>query len=98
MAFASLLSMQAGSTRVPENAVQQVLAGKGCKVTSLLKPVCGACEQTLKIRILAESPRDVFSSDLRRDISRWRYVTTGPVNDQVVTVIFKIDGRIQLIS
>ena len=26
-------------TRVPENAVQQVLAGKGCKVTSLLKPV-----------------------------------------------------------
>ncbi|MEH9127376.1 hypothetical protein RAF65_21565 [Klebsiella pneumoniae] len=35
MAFASLLSMQAGSTRVPE----QVLAGKGCKVTSLLKPV-----------------------------------------------------------
>ncbi|CDI27038.1 hypothetical protein [Klebsiella pneumoniae] len=52
----------------------------------------------MKIRILAESPRDVFSSDLRRDISRWRYVTTGPVNDQVVTVIFKIDGRIQLIS
>ncbi|MFV1163144.1 hypothetical protein QML01_28375, partial [Klebsiella pneumoniae] len=39
VAFASLLSMQAGSTRVPENAVQQVLAGKGCKVTSLLKPV-----------------------------------------------------------
>ncbi|WP_426445929.1 TonB family protein [Siccibacter colletis] len=50
------------------------------------------------IRILAETPRDVFSSDLRRDISRWRYVTTGPVNDRVVTVIFKIDGRIQLIS
>lgn len=50
------------------------------------------------IRILAEIPRDVFSSDLRRDISRWRYVTTGPVNDRVVTVIFKIDGRIQLIS
>ncbi|WP_226940658.1 hypothetical protein [Klebsiella pneumoniae] len=39
MAFASLLSMQAGSTRVPENAVQQALAGKGRKVTSLLKPV-----------------------------------------------------------
>ena len=26
-------------TRVPENAVQQALAGKGRKVTSLLKPV-----------------------------------------------------------
>ena len=50
------------------------------------------------IRILAENPRDVFSSDLQRDIARWRYVTTGPVNDRIVTVIFKIDGRIQLIN
>ena len=96
MAFASLLSMQAGSTRVPENAVQQVLAGKGCKVTSLLKPVVWSMQTNIENSYSGGEP--VFSSDLRRDISRWRYVTTGPVNDQVVTVIFKIDGRIQLIS
>lgn len=50
------------------------------------------------IQILAENPRDVFSSDLRRDISRWRYDTTGELKNQVVTVIFKIDGRIQLVN
>lgn len=50
------------------------------------------------IQILAENPPDVFSSDLRRDISRWRYDTTGELKNQVVTVIFKIDGRIQLIN
>lgn len=50
------------------------------------------------IQILAENPPDVFSSDLRRDISRWRYDTTGELKNQVVTVIFKIDGRIQLVN
>lgn len=50
------------------------------------------------IQILAENPPDVFSSDLRRDISRWRYDTTGELKNQVVTVIFKIDGRIQVIN
>lgn len=50
------------------------------------------------IQILAENPPDVFSSDLRRDISRWRYDTTGELKNQVVTVIFKIDGRIQVVN
>lgn len=50
------------------------------------------------IQILAENPPDVFSGDLRRDISRWRYDTTGELKNQVVTVIFKIDGRIQLVN
>jgi TonB family C-terminal domain len=50
------------------------------------------------IQILAENPPDVFSSDLRRDISRWRYDTTGELKNQIVTVIFKIDGRIQVIN
>lgn len=50
------------------------------------------------IQILAENPPDVFSSDLRRDISRWRYDTTGEIKNQVVTVVFKIDGRIQLVN
>lgn len=52
----------------------------------------------INVQILAENPPDVFSSDLRRDISRWRYDTTGELKNQVVTVIFKIDGRIQLIN
>lgn len=50
------------------------------------------------IQILAENPPGVFSVDLRRDISRWRYDTTGELKNQVVTVIFKIDGRIQVIN
>lgn len=50
------------------------------------------------IRILEEDPPDVFSGDLRRDMLRWRYDTTGELKDQVVTVIFKIDGRIQLMN
>lgn len=50
------------------------------------------------IQILAENPPGVFSVDLRRDISRWRYDTTGELKNQIVTVIFKIDGRIQLIN
>ncbi|TLV23959.1 TonB family protein [Klebsiella indica] len=50
------------------------------------------------IRILAEDPPDVFSGNLRRDMLRWRYDTTGELKDQIVTVIFKIDGRIQLIN
>ncbi|WP_176428113.1 TonB family protein [Pantoea sp. VS1] len=50
------------------------------------------------IRILAEDPPGVFGADLKRDISRWRYDTTGEVKDQIVTVIFKIDGRIQVVN
>lgn len=50
------------------------------------------------IRILAEEPPGVFGGDLRRDMLRWRYDTTGELKDQIVTVIFKIDGRIQLIN
>ncbi|MDZ4030654.1 TonB family protein [Kluyvera ascorbata] len=50
------------------------------------------------IRILSENPPDVFSADLRRDIARWRYRVTGAINDQTVTIIFKLDGHIQLIN
>lgn len=50
------------------------------------------------IRILAEDPPDVFSGNLRRDMMRWRYDTTGEIKNQIVTIIFKIDGRIQLIN
>lgn len=50
------------------------------------------------IRILAENPPTVFSSELRRDMLRWRYDTNGELKDQIVTVIFKIDGRIQLMN
>lgn len=48
------------------------------------------------IQILAEDPAGVFSSDLRRDITRWRYDITGEVKNQIVTVIYKLDGRIQV--
>lgn len=50
------------------------------------------------IRILAEDPPEVFSRELRQDILRWRYDTTGELKDQTVTVIFKIDGNIRLIN
>lgn len=50
------------------------------------------------IRILEENPPTVFSSELRRDMLRWRYDTNGELKDQIVTVIFKIDGRIQLMN
>ncbi|WP_235056582.1 TonB family protein [Pantoea sp. AS-PWVM4] len=50
------------------------------------------------IQILAEDPAGVFSSDLRRDITRWRYDITGEVKNQIVTVIYKLDGRIQVIN
>lgn len=50
------------------------------------------------IQILAEDPAGVFSGDLRRDITRWRYDITGEVKNQIVTVIYKLDGRIQVIN
>ena len=48
------------------------------------------------VRVLSETPRGVFASAINKDIARWRYQTQGEVNDQVVSIVFKLDGRVEL--
>ncbi|MFP9231152.1 TonB family protein [Pectobacterium cacticida] len=48
------------------------------------------------IRILSETPDGVFGDEVMKDMARWRYRTESPVENQVVSVVFKLSGHIQL--
>jgi len=48
------------------------------------------------VRVLSETPRGVFASAIDKDIARWRYQTQGEVKDQVVSIVFKLDGKVAL--
>ncbi|MFT4021890.1 MAG: TonB family protein [Acinetobacter sp.] len=48
------------------------------------------------IRILSESPPDVFASNVKKDMTRWRYQTSRALSNQTVTIIFKLDGHVKL--
>lgn len=50
----------------------------------------------LNIRILSENPVGVFTESVLKDMSRWRYQTSSDVKNQVVNIVFKLDGRIAL--
>ncbi|UMB77668.1 TonB family protein [Dickeya fangzhongdai] len=48
------------------------------------------------IRVLSENPDGMFSSDVIKDMARWRYQADSPVADQTVSVIFRLNGHIEL--
>ncbi|WJM85263.1 TonB family protein [Dickeya chrysanthemi] len=48
------------------------------------------------IRVLAENPDGMFSSDVLKDMARWRYQAGSPAVDQTVSVIFRLNGHIEL--
>jgi len=48
------------------------------------------------VRILSETPTGVFSAAITKDMSRWRYQTQAEVNDQTVTIVFKLNGQVEL--
>ncbi|RNM24785.1 TonB family protein [Dickeya undicola] len=48
------------------------------------------------IRVLSENPDGMFSSDVIKDMARWRYQAGSPVADQTVSVIFRLNGHIEL--
>lgn len=50
----------------------------------------------LNIRILSENPVGVFTESILKDMSRWRYQTSSGVKNQVVNIVFKLDGRVAL--
>lgn len=50
----------------------------------------------LNIRILSENPVGVFTESILKDMSRWRYQTSSDVKNQVVNIVFKLDGRVAL--
>lgn len=48
------------------------------------------------VRVLSETPVGVFASAIDKDIARWRYQTQGEVKDQVVSIVFKLNGKVTL--
>ena len=48
------------------------------------------------VRVLSETPVGVFASAIDKDIARWRYQTQGEVKDQVVSIVFKLNGKVAL--
>lgn len=48
------------------------------------------------VRILSETPSGVFAAAIQPDITRWRYQTQQAVSDQVVSIVFKLNGQVQL--
>jgi len=48
------------------------------------------------VRVLSETPVGVFASAIDKDIARWRYQTQGEVKDQVVSIVFKLNGQVAL--
>lgn len=48
------------------------------------------------IRVVSESPAGVFTDSVVKDMARWRYQTTGEVKNQIVNIVFKLDGRVVL--
>lgn len=48
------------------------------------------------VRILSETPVGVFAQSVTKDIARWRYQTQAAVNDQVASIVFKLNGQVAL--
>ncbi|MFV7441531.1 TonB family protein [Acinetobacter pittii] len=48
------------------------------------------------IRVVSETPVGVFTDSVVKDMARWRYQTTGEVKNQIVNIVFKLDGRVVL--
>ncbi|WP_113627228.1 TonB family protein [Pectobacterium peruviense] len=48
------------------------------------------------VQILSETPDGVFGDDVMKDMARWRYRTEVPVENQVVSIVFKLNGHIQV--
>lgn len=48
------------------------------------------------IQVLSETPAGVFTDSVLKDMARWRYQTTGEVENQIVSIVFKLDGRVVL--
>lgn len=48
------------------------------------------------IQVLSETPAGVFTDSVLKDMARWRYQTTGEVKNQIVSIVFKLDGRVVL--
>ncbi|MCA7013749.1 TonB family protein [Dickeya dadantii] len=48
------------------------------------------------IRVLSENPDGMFSSDVIKDMARWRYQAGSAVADQTVSVIFRLNGHIEI--
>ncbi|MCE6234903.1 TonB family protein [Acinetobacter pittii] len=48
------------------------------------------------IRVVSENPVGVFTDSVVKDMARWRYQTTGEVKNQIVNIVFKLDGRVVL--
>ncbi|MDX6913495.1 TonB family protein [Pectobacterium carotovorum] len=48
------------------------------------------------VQILSETPDGVFGDDVMKDMARWRYRTEAPVENQVVSIVFKLNGHIQV--
>ncbi|MBN3053227.1 TonB family protein [Pectobacterium brasiliense] len=48
------------------------------------------------VQILSETPDGVFGDDVMKDMARWRYRTEAPVENQVVSIVFKLNGHIRV--
>ncbi|QRN37591.1 TonB family protein [Pectobacterium carotovorum] len=48
------------------------------------------------VQILSETPDGVFGDDVVKDMARWRYRTEAPVDNQVVSIVFKLNGHIRV--
>lgn len=46
------------------------------------------------VQIIEEIPRGVFSGDIDQDIRRWRYEKGAAAENQQVTIIFSLSGRV----
>lgn len=48
------------------------------------------------IRTLTENPTGVFTTAVYKDMVRWRYQTQQAMSDQVISIVFTLDGGIKL--
>lgn len=48
------------------------------------------------IRTLTENPTGVFTTSVYKDMVRWRYQTQQAMSDQVISIVFTLDGGIKL--
>lgn len=46
------------------------------------------------IQIIEETPKGIFVNDLMQDMARWRYRVAYAVKNQVVHIVFRLDGRV----
>ncbi len=44
------------------------------------------------IRIISESPKNMFSREVKRAMRRWRYESNKPTSDKEITILFKLTG------